>query len=124
MPRVRSQRGALDASGDPVAVDVVPDVPGAGGTVAALVAPYVAFTIHELVDVPLDTLRRGGIGDVEICVIDEVVQSTIFCYVAFEQELLPPQSVRVWRATAEIELSGTAVHGGRRVILRHAENSG
>src|SRR3954470_4345343 len=100
MPRVRSQRGALDASGNPVAVDVVPDVPGAGGAVAALVAPYVAFAIHELVDVPPVTFRRGGVGDVEVSVIDEVVQTAVFCYVAFEQELLPPQSVRVWRSTA------------------------
>src|ERR1043165_4381854 len=112
MPRVGRQRRALDASRNPVTVDVVPNVPSAGGAIAALVSPDVAFAINELVDVPLQALRGGGIGDVEVSVIDEAVQSAVLCYIALHQYLLPPECVRVRRSAAEIELSRAAVQRG------------
>src|SRR6185312_1094673 len=98
VPGVSGRRGARDSGVNPVAGGVAPNVPLRAIFDIALRAEDEFINVVGLVNVKLQRLWSIGICDVEIQVVGEIFNGIVAA------ELLPPQSVRVWRSAAEIEL--------------------
>jgi hypothetical protein len=66
---------ASDTCGMPLLPGVVPDIPVMASPQSALMSPNIGLSVHKLIDVKLQRLRRGNIVAVEIRVINEIVNS-------------------------------------------------
>src|SRR5438270_9625126 len=98
VPGKRGGRGARNTSMNPVAGSVTPDVPLSAIFDVALRAENKLIDVVGLVNVKLQRFRRGGIGDVKIHVVSEILDGIVAA------KLLPPKRVRVRRGAGKIEL--------------------
>ena len=98
---------------NPIAGSVAPNVPLRAIFDVALRAKDEFVGVVGLVNVKLKGLWRSGIGDVEIQIVSEILNGIVAA------KLLPPQSVRVRRAAAKIELGRSTVKRGRKYVFRH-----
>lgn len=103
MPCKRRWHGAGYASVVPGASGRVPDVPNAAVSDVALCPEDELAGTVGLVDIELQCLSVLGGGEIEIHVVLEVSGAVLAA------KLLPPQSVRVRMAAAEVESHGLAV---------------
>ena len=98
VPGVGCGRSAGNSGMDPVAGGVAPDVPLGAIFDVALRAENELVGAVRLVNVKLQRLRRGGIFNIKIHVVGEILDGIVAA------KLLPPKRVRVRSGAAEIEL--------------------
>src|SRR5207237_8040735 len=83
----------------------------------AFMAKDVFVAISGLIDVELEGLRRGGVLQVEVKIVNEVSGAAVAA------QLLPPKRISVGRAAAQIELHSRAIERRRGDTALHRERS-
>src|SRR5437763_14232741 len=127
------QRIASNASGNPLCIGIVPDVPLVAAAGAALVAPGEAHVIEELVDVELQRLGRLQVTSPEIDVVGEVMQRGHDGMTGVghalrgevSDEVVVPEHVGVGHGATEVVLRCTAREGwGLDALIHRPSGSG